>query len=151
MLSCFVKFSTWLPGLFLGHLLGGFGTSVLFSAFESRLVSSAHQLAMPVQDLSRYLGQLTVVNGAVAVLSGLVCDVAVAQTGTYKSPYAVSAALLALAGTVIVLTWKADGGPVEHDREGKTNLSTALRLICNSESRRRATCDARCARHSHPS
>lgn len=131
-LSCLVKFSPWLPTLFLGRLTGGLSTAILFAAFESWLISSAHSLSMPSTELSTYLGRLTLVNGAVAVLSGLVADVAVARSGTFKSPFAVSALLLVVAGGVIVPSWTENYGG--RDQDGKAPLSKALKVLWSSQS-----------------
>ncbi|KAF9788364.1 hypothetical protein BJ322DRAFT_1048492 [Thelephora terrestris] len=108
-----------LPILFLGRVLGGLSTSILYSAFESWLVSSSNQLALHQSALSNILGRATLVNGIVAAIAGVVSNKLVSTTLTFKAPFIASGALLVLAWFVINRTWHENrGGTSSGDDDG---------------------------------
>ncbi|KAL8279899.1 hypothetical protein RQP46_007749 [Phenoliferia psychrophenolica] len=109
-LSCITKMIPSLPSLTFGRILGGLSTSILFSSPEAWLVSSARELNMDQTALAELLGRCTLVNGIVASLSGVFSDYLVARTGTFKSPFVASGALLVVAGVVIAATWDENHG-----------------------------------------
>jgi hypothetical protein len=55
----------------LGRVFGGISTSILFSGFESWLVSSSSNAALHSEDLSNIMGRATLVNGFVATTAGV--------------------------------------------------------------------------------
>ena len=99
-----------LPILFIGRVLGGISTSILYSAFESWVVSSSNHLALPQSALSNILGRATLINGIVAAVAGVVSNKLVSTTLTFKSPFIASGFLLALAWVVINRTWHENRG-----------------------------------------
>lgn len=99
-----------LPVLFLGRVLGGISTSILYSAFESWVVSSANALALPSSDLSTILGRATLMNGFVATAAGIASNKLVEKTGSFASPFMASGVLLALAYVVIRGKWGENYG-----------------------------------------
>lgn len=103
--ACFCITIPYLPVLFLGRLFGGISTSILFSAFESWLVSTANTLTIPSSDLSIIFGRATLVNGFVATGAGVVSNQLVSLTHSFASPFAASGILLALAYIVIKASW----------------------------------------------
>lgn len=108
-----------LPILFLGRVLGGISTSILYSAFESWLVSSSNHLALHQSALSNILGRATLINGIVAAIAGVVSNKLVSTTLTFKSPFIASGALLVLAWFVINRTWHENrGGTSSGDDDG---------------------------------
>jgi MFS family permease len=133
-LSCGVKFSPFLPGLFLGRLLGGFATAILFSSFEAWLVSSAHSINMPSSELGKLLGRLTLVSSVAAVASGFVADGVVSWTGSFASPFGVSGACLVAAGGVLLPLWKENyGGNANDAAEGRSSLREAVAVVEEGE------------------
>jgi len=71
-LGCVTKhFGDSLPVLYLGRVLGGTATSVLFSCFESWLVAEYMDKGQSSQVISQALGRMYFVNGATAVVMGL--------------------------------------------------------------------------------
>lgn len=99
-----------LPVLLFGRVLGGISTSILFSAFESWLISSATSSALPSADLSTIMGRATLVNGFVATGAGVVSNKLVSYTSNFASPFIASGMLLILGWTVIRGTWLENYG-----------------------------------------
>ena len=107
-----------LPVLFLGRILGGVSTSILYSAFESWLVSSSNQLALPQSALSNVLGRATLINGIVAAIAGVASNKLVSATLTFKAPFVASGALLVLAWIVVNRTWHENRGGTSSGDDG---------------------------------
>ena len=107
-----------LPILFTGRIFGGLSTSILYSAFESWLVSSSHHLALPQSALSNILGRATLINGIVAAIAGVLSNKLVSTTLTFKSPFIASGALLVLAWVVIDRTWHENRGGASSSDDG---------------------------------
>jgi len=107
-----------LPILFFGRVLGGVSTSILYSAFESWLVSSSNHLALPQSALSNILGRATLINGIVAAIAGVVSNKLVSTTFTFKSPFVASGVLLVLAWAVISRTWHENRGGASSSDDG---------------------------------
>jgi len=93
--------------LFLGRVLGGVGTSLLFSVFESWMVSDfkARGLGEKGVDLSRTFGLMSTVNSVVAIACGVGSEWLVGRTGTRKAPFWASVVCCGLAGVVIWASW----------------------------------------------
>jgi hypothetical protein len=100
----------YLPVLLLGRLTAGVSTSILFSVFESWLVSSANSLAIPSSDLSSIFGRATLINGFVAAGTGVVSNQLVSFTRSFASPFIASGGLLVLAYFVIKARWAENYG-----------------------------------------
>ncbi|KAI0084058.1 hypothetical protein BDY19DRAFT_1096838 [Irpex rosettiformis] len=98
------------PVLLVGRLLGGFSTSILYSAFESWVVASSHNLALPQSDLSAILGRATLLNGFVAAGAGVFSNSLVAHTNTFTAPFIASGLLLVLAFFAISGLWTENYG-----------------------------------------
>ena len=63
------------PLLLLGRVLGGISTSLLFSAFESWMVSEHRKRGFPEAWLASTFALSSIGNGLVAVLAGVVAQV----------------------------------------------------------------------------
>ena len=100
----------YLPILLLGRLTAGVSTSILFSAFESWLVSSANSLTIPSSDLSTIFGRATLVNGFVATAAGVTSNQLVSFTKSFASPFVASGVLLVLSYFVIKGKWTENYG-----------------------------------------
>ncbi|KAG1861263.1 hypothetical protein F4604DRAFT_1882473 [Suillus subluteus] len=108
--SCCCVSIPYLPILLLGRVCGGISTSILYSAFESWLVSSAGALALPSTDLSTIFGRATLVNGFVATGAGVASNQLVTLTNSFTSPFVASGVLLLLAYLVIRASWGENFG-----------------------------------------
>ncbi|KAI5476597.1 DUF791-domain-containing protein [Pseudohyphozyma bogoriensis] len=118
-LSCLTKMSPSLFLLSIGRVLAGAATSILFSAFESWMVSSAKSREFSDGELGEFLGRAQLVNGVVASAAGVVSDGVVNMSGTYRAPFVVSAVLLVLAGGLVRSTWGENFGGVASASEGR--------------------------------
>ncbi|ORY72224.1 hypothetical protein BCR35DRAFT_164915 [Leucosporidium creatinivorum] len=134
-LSCATKMIRFLPFLILGRLLGGFSTSILFSVFESWLVSSALDRGMHQSELNSFLGRLTLVNGGVACGAGMLSNQVVEAFGTFKAPFVTSAGFLVVAGLVISASWSENYGEKKEETAGRWgHLVEAVRVVQNDSS-----------------
>ncbi|CAL1698995.1 unnamed protein product [Somion occarium] len=115
-LACLCILVPYLPVLLFGRLLGGISTSILYSAFESWLISASNSLGLLQSDLSTILGRATLVNGFVASGAGVFSNQLVGVTGSFASPFVASAALLVLAWFVIRGLWKENYGGVDSSK-----------------------------------
>ncbi|KAJ4490265.1 hypothetical protein J3R30DRAFT_3748467 [Lentinula aciculospora] len=109
-LSCVCIFVPYLPILLIGRALGGISGSILFSAFESWLISASNGARLSDSDLSRIMGRASLVNGLVAAGAGVVSNQLVSSTSHFGSPFLLSGAILVLAWFVIAGLWKENYG-----------------------------------------
>ncbi|KAK3381513.1 major facilitator superfamily transporter [Podospora didyma] len=110
--SCILTVSSpAVPLLFLGRVLGGLATSLLFTVFESWMVTDARRhVGGEGGDLSRTFGLMSTLNSVVAILSGVSSEWLVGVAGTRKAPFAASAGLLVVAFGIIWTQWQENYG-----------------------------------------
>ncbi|KAI5917103.1 hypothetical protein F4810DRAFT_716782 [Camillea tinctor] len=106
-LSCIFTIIPSVPLLFLGRVLGGISTSILFSVFDSWMVTNFRErkLVKFGCDLSRTYATTSTVNSLAAILGGVASEVSVRVTGTKKAPFMLSAVLLWSALQVMWSHW----------------------------------------------
>ena len=106
-LSCLLTLSSNILTLFVGRVLGGIGTTLLFTVFEAWLVAEFNrtQTTGVGSTLSDLLGLMTVLNSITAVLSGLMSNTLVWYTGSSRAPFLASVAFLTLASLAISKEW----------------------------------------------
>ncbi|EZF12132.1 hypothetical protein H112_06761 [Trichophyton rubrum D6] len=135
-LSCIVTVSSSnVLILFLGRVLGGIGTTLLFTVFEAWLVAEFHhkKAASDSTELNQLLGTMTVLSGMVAVLSGLLSNYLVSITGSRRAPFLASPVCLLLASLLILGTWNenylgnCDNSGSEATEGQRTQLSTIIK------------------------
>ncbi|KAJ1343656.1 hypothetical protein BSLG_001804 [Batrachochytrium salamandrivorans] len=95
--------------LMLGRLLGGISTSLLFSVFESWMVSEHRSRGFDDSLLSETFAWSTFVNGLVAIISGVIANYSVDVWGLV-SPFMIAVVFLMVAMVVIQLTWTENYG-----------------------------------------
>ncbi|OHF00260.1 major facilitator superfamily transporter [Colletotrichum orchidophilum] len=124
-LSCILTTIPSVPILFIGRVLGGLGTSLLFSVFESWMVTDFHarSLGEKGMDLSRTFGLMSTVNSVVAIVSGVVSEWLVSVTGTRKSPFLASVGLLIVAAGVIASQWDENYGSTGQKSESEKSTA----------------------------
>lgn len=94
---------------------------------------------MPQQELDAFLGRLTLVNGAMACVAGVVSDVVVSRYETFKAPFVASAICLVLAFFAISCTWVENYGEArctdgKHEQQRRwTHLAEGLKVIWRGE------------------
>ncbi|KAJ7064974.1 hypothetical protein C8F01DRAFT_1128976 [Mycena amicta] len=134
--ACLCILVPFLPVLLLGRILGGVSTSILFSAFESWLISSSNSYALSQSDLSLIMGRATLVNGLIATGAGVFSNQLVGFSGSFASPFIASGALLILAWFVIRGLWTENFGGASLDKAISDplqlgRLRIALRIVSN--------------------
>lgn len=93
--------------LFLGRILGGVSATLLYSVFESWMVTEFNRLLPdePGSTMSDIFSTLTTLNTIVAVAAGILAEWVVRMTGTAKAPFMTSIIFLALAFGAISKNW----------------------------------------------
>jgi MFS family permease len=111
-IGCFAILIPKVPVLFFGRICGGIGTSLMYSAFESWMVTEYHdrQLDKAGMSLSGVFGIMTTLNSVVAILAGVCSEWLVEVTNTKRAPFMASAGLLALSFSLIFLFWNENYG-----------------------------------------
>ncbi len=92
--------------LMVGRILGGAGTSLLYTVFESWMVSEHARRGYPKALLDDTFAKSTLYNGLSAVLAGLIAQAGAAAMG-FVGPFMVALLPLAL-GCFFALTWWRD-------------------------------------------
>ncbi|KAF8882420.1 hypothetical protein BD779DRAFT_1444836 [Infundibulicybe gibba] len=132
-LACLCILTPSLPILLVGRVLGGISTSILFSAFESWLISSSTSMALPQSDLSTIMGRATLVNGFVAAGAGVFSNQLVSYSYSFASPFIASGILLVIAWVVIRGTWLENygggGGGADADTFQLKRLGQAWEIV----------------------
>ncbi len=132
----------WLPILLFGRILGGISTSILFSVFESWLVSASTSLMLPQSDISVIMGRATLLNGFVATGAGVVSNEIVSISSSFASPFIASGALLMLAWGLMRVSWIENygggGGTTDDDWDifQTTRLRQAWSIVQHGQSTR---------------
>ncbi|KAI0891836.1 DUF791-domain-containing protein [Annulohypoxylon nitens] len=121
-MSCFFTILPTLPLLFLGRILGGISTSILFSVFDSWMVTNFRERKLVEDgcDLSRTYATTSIVSSVSAILSGIVGEWLVRVTGSKKAPFLMSAALLWCALQLIWAHWVENYGTKESGSSDKS-------------------------------
>ncbi|KAK0708254.1 hypothetical protein B0H67DRAFT_648339 [Lasiosphaeris hirsuta] len=121
-LSCALTTTGLVPLLFAGRVLGGLGTSLLFSVFESWMVTDfqVRGLAARGADLGRTFGLMGSLNSGVAIVSGVGSGWLVGWAGTRKAPFVAAGGLLALAAGLIWSLWSENYGETGGKEEVKS-------------------------------
>ncbi|KAJ7485793.1 hypothetical protein FB451DRAFT_1350207 [Mycena latifolia] len=132
--ACMCIMVPFLPVLLVGRVLGGISTSILFSAFESWLISASTSHALPQSDLSTIMGRATLLNGLVATGAGVFSNQLVAFTGSFATPFVASGVLLIIAWAVIRGTWienygSGGGSEEKGDPFQIQRLKVAMRIV----------------------
>eukprot|EP01129_Flabellula_baltica_P008595 TRINITY_DN3429_c0_g1_i1.p1 TRINITY_DN3429_c0_g1~~TRINITY_DN3429_c0_g1_i1.p1 ORF type:complete len:433 (+),score=62.21 TRINITY_DN3429_c0_g1_i1:225-1523(+) len=113
-LSCFVKLYNNFFLLFIGRVLGGIATSLLFSVFEAWMVSQHHANKFDDEWISDTFGLATLGNGFVAVGAGMVASYLTPQFGTV-SPFVLSMVCLIISIFVVSFLWSENYGDAKLD------------------------------------
>lgn len=121
--ACLLMLIPVLPILLLGRVLGGFSTSILFSCFESWLISASSSTkygSLSQNEISSIMGRATMMNGFVATAAGVASNYLVKHTQNYLSPFMASLVLLIIAYFTIENLWEENqatnpNGALERD------------------------------------
>lgn len=102
--SCALTTVPWVPALVLGRVLGGVGTSLLFSVFESWMVADLRGKGGE-GELGGRLGVMGTVNSLVAIACGVGSEWVVGWTGRREAPFWVAVGCLVGAAGGMVAWW----------------------------------------------
>lgn len=93
--------------LFVGRMAGGLSTTLLYSVFETWMITEYHQrdLESAGLTLSNIFGTMTTISSMVAIFSGIFGDALVAVTQSRVSPFLASVASLVAAFVYIAKYW----------------------------------------------
>lgn len=114
-LSCWTKLFSNYNMLLFGRVLGGIGTSLLFSVFEAWMVSEHKTRAYPQEDLTDIFAWSTFANGLMAIMAGIVANNLVDFFGL-TAPFIVAAIILAITFFLISSLWGENYGTREGAR-----------------------------------
>ncbi|CAM9632541.1 unnamed protein product [Pylaiella littoralis] len=131
--------------LLLGRVLGGISTSLLFSAFESWMVSEHRKQDFPEEWLASTFSVATVGNGIMAVFAGVIAQVASDKLGDI-GPFQAAIALTLLAMALLMM-WDENYGYGEEARNSSANgtgsgATNGNRKITRKEAPASTTADA---------
>jgi MFS family permease len=107
--------------LLLGRILGGISTNLLFSAFESWMTTEHRRKGFPDTWLASTYSQMSIGNGAMAILAGLVAQVLEDAFG-HIGPFQGAVALTVVA-LILVLRWEENYGEENAGDHEKSSLT----------------------------
>ncbi|KFY03525.1 hypothetical protein O988_01421 [Pseudogymnoascus sp. VKM F-3808] len=130
-LSCVTKLSSEIVTLLIGRLLGGVATTLMYSVFESWMVTEyfARSLDRSNMTLDSMFGLMTTLNGVVAILSGVVGESVVAMTGTKTSPFMAAIVLLMAALAIMKHSWNENYGDRTEASKGASEESSLKAIL----------------------
>jgi len=107
ILACLSMVSNNFVVLFLGRICGGVSTTLLFSVFEAWMITEYHSrgLASSGLPLGTICGYMTTLSCIVAIASGVLGDVLVAELGGRVWPFVASIVCCALAAYYMWIRW----------------------------------------------
>jgi len=116
-ISCLTKLFNNFGILMLGRVLSGIATSLLFSSFESWMVTEHKSRNFPNELLSDTFSLATFGNGIVAIGAGIVASL-VADNFGFVAPFMVSLVLLIVGSIIVSSSWKENYGDSNVDISG---------------------------------
>jgi MFS transporter, MFS domain-containing protein family, molybdate-anion transporter len=130
IVSCATKHSPVFGVLMLGRLMAGISTSILFSAFESWLVSEHNRRGYEQSLLSETFSKAQFGNAVVAIVAGQVAGVVADRFGKV-APFDTAAIVLGALALIVLLTWTENYGDQRQSVAG--GLSSAWTMLISDE------------------
>jgi MFS family permease len=118
--------------LMFGRLMGGISTSILYSAFETWMVTEHKALAFQEDWMGHTFSQMTFGSGLVAIVAGLVSTF-LASNVNLVAPFDGSLVLLVIGGAIIYHSWRENFGDASHLHTGFDNFGKAWQLLLTNE------------------
>lgn len=111
-LSCLAILFDSILVLFAGRILGGISTTLMYSVFESWMVTEYHRQHLDGAggSLSDIFGIMTTLNGLVAITSGLFAEAITDVAKTQSAPFMTAVACLIMAFWFISKYWNENYG-----------------------------------------
>lgn len=140
--SCLTKHFNDYSTLIMGRILGGLATSLLFSTFDAWYIAEHTRRRLPESLISDTLSSVTTMNSAIAIISGLVAQLAInstdeviligdARIGYYTAPFDVAIICLAAGGILASVMWGENWG---NRQAGCAAISDAWLFLVNNPS-----------------
>ncbi|CAF0782605.1 unnamed protein product [Adineta steineri] len=107
--SCITKHFPNFQILFVGRLLAGMATSILFSAFESWLVNEHQRRNFEPETLGTIFANAYFGNSVVAILSGITAQIAATKFG-YVAPFDSAILVFIAMCFILATTWSENHG-----------------------------------------
>eukprot|EP00667_Euglena_gracilis_P007360 EG_transcript_7430 len=127
-LCCLTKHFRNFKVLLLGRVFGGIATSIVWSGFESWMVSEHRKNAFEDEWLGDTFSRMTIGNGIIAIPAGLVAQLAVWLSGGHPvAPFDVALVLLILGSITIMCTWKENYG--DSGQSALSGLQSAVECV----------------------
>jgi len=114
--------------LAVGRIMGGISTSLLFTAFESWMVSEHRKRGFPEEDIAKTFAVAQIGNGICAVLAGVLAQLAADQLGDI-GPFQLAIALTLLALVMIWAFWSENYGGGDDAGAGGEHLFQDAMLV----------------------
>lgn len=121
-----MNISNRLEILCLARLLGGLGTSLLFSAFESWLIGAHIKSGFGPSCLNEIFEQSVFINSLVAIFSGLMANALVNCFG-FIGPFLASPIFNQLAFVYIYISWNENHGSNRKPKDASNHILQLLR------------------------
>ncbi|CAG8961757.1 hypothetical protein HYFRA_00006300 [Hymenoscyphus fraxineus] len=117
-LSCLTLVTDDILILFLGRALGGVSTTLMYTVFESWMVTEYNKLFPdePGSTLSGIFSIMTTLNSVVAITAGVIAEWAADLTGTQKAPFMTAVGCLIAAFFMISSNWSENYGEAANGR-----------------------------------
>lgn len=133
--SCITKHWSDYGVLMLGRFFGGIATSLLFTAFESWLVSEHFARNYDPEWLNGTFSKAIFIgNGVVSIVAGLLANYLVTDMNFGPvAPFDAAATFLAIGGVIIALTWTENRGAVNDNVSLEASFSAAKNAIFNDK------------------
>ncbi|KAG4439332.1 hypothetical protein IFR05_005207 [Cadophora sp. M221] len=111
-LSCLSLLTDNLPILFIGRALGGMSTTLMYSVFESWMVTEFNKSFPdePGTTLSGIFSTMTTLNTVVAIAAGIVAESATDLIGTQTAPFMVAVVVLMASFVAVRRFWSENYG-----------------------------------------
>jgi MFS family permease len=128
--SCITKHWSDYGVLMLGRFFGGIATSLLFTAFESWLVSEHFARNYDPEWLNGTFSKAIFIgNGLVSIIAGLLANYLVTDMDLGPvAPFDAAASFLAIGGVIISFTWTENKG----DTKENSSLEASFRAASNA-------------------
>jgi len=131
-ISCITKLLNNFSVLLFGRLLGGIATSLLFSVFESWMVYEHNYRGYDPELLSSTFYKSTLLNGVVAIVSGLWASDSADRWG-FVSPFLWAIVLLVICGFIVLSQWTENYGD-SNNSNINSNSNNSNNNIMNDDS-----------------
>ncbi|KAF9150617.1 Molybdate-anion transporter [Linnemannia schmuckeri] len=119
-IASLIRLSSNYHYLVVSHLLSGLSTALLYCVFEAWYISQHQRKGFAPALIGATFSTAIFLNGLVAILAGIVSNIAVEWSGSLAAPFVVSAGTLVLAGLLISSSWEENYG------ESKTNATGSV-------------------------